>query len=532
MSRIDDIWIAGPRPSATPAAAMTRTLTNYHVFSLAAALFLLPNALFALMALQPLPATAVLAGCAGVGVLLAQWRPTGPCLSAPIDLAQMGLCLAAGLALCLLGGEGHLFYANTDWLIRDAVLADLARGDATPVYLYDGQGYYLRAPLGMYMLPAMIGRVFGLFAAHVAQLCANAVPFGTMLYLACRMAGARSALFLVILLGFGGLDLLGDLAARAASLQSEPMNGETLEWWSDPFIPGAALQYSGMITQIFWVPNHAAPGWFVAILVLLRSRKEISLALFIACCAPLVLWSPFAPVGALSFGLALAMRSSWREIISVPSLSSIAAGLCFLPIAFYLVTGSHAIAHGAQVSRDGFASIYFVFLLIEIPQAAVLLYTWRKIEAVDRATLVVALLTLCLLPLYAFGPSNDLAMRASIPALFLLAFNFARVASSTPRDNSALPTIIAVIVLISAETAIMQIKHALAAGDFAISDCNLLTSWQSTSPMGFPVNYLAAEDSLPRWLLRRKEAPAPLRLEYRDCWPDHPGRDILRRDGV
>ena len=73
--------------------------------------------------------------------------------------------MATGFGLCLLGGQGHLLYAAEDWLIRDAVVADLS-ASALPAYAWNGATWVLRAPLGMYLLPGALGRLAGLGAAH------------------------------------------------------------------------------------------------------------------------------------------------------------------------------------------------------------------------------------------------------------------------------------------------------------------------------------------------------------------------------
>lgn len=504
-------------------------LSNFDLFFFTALLFLAPNILFAATALQPAPAALVLGGCAGVVAFLWRSRSVGVFLSAALDPRKLGWCLAIGLALCLLGGQGHFFYDNWDWLIRDAVLSDLARDGALPTYRYTGQDYYLRSPLGLYLLPASVGRVFGFFAAHLALLAADAVIFGSILYLASGLAGAGMFIFLAILIGFSGLDIIGDLTARALSLRDDAISNQSLEWWTETFAPGVWLQYSSMLTQLFWAPNHAAPGWFIAILVLLQSRDEIALSTLIACCAAMVIWSPFPVIGALPLAAALALQRPWRKNI-LENLLAMGVGLCFLPVAFYLVTNSGSVAHGVQVGARGFTWIYIFFLLIEMPQVAILVHEWRRIATMDRPALIAALATLCLLPFYAFGPSNDLLMRASIPAIFLVAFHFARIAVSTPRDGGLLATAISSMVLISAVTPMTQIKQATVTGRYSPSDCNLLTASQSASPIAFPTNYLAPVDGMPRWLLMTDPRRAPAQLEYRDCWPDHPLRDLVRRD--
>ena len=81
--------------------------------------------------------------------------------------------MATGFALCILGGQGHIFYAAEDWLTRDAVLADLA-AMPLPAYPWNGETWILRAPLGMYVLPGAVGRLASLGAAHAFMLIQNA----------------------------------------------------------------------------------------------------------------------------------------------------------------------------------------------------------------------------------------------------------------------------------------------------------------------------------------------------------------------
>lgn len=526
MSRMDATRVADRASFVAPRVQVAWRASNHHVFCLTALLFLSPNALFALSALRPAPAIAVLAGCASVSWFVWRARASGRLLSTSVDPGKLGSCVAIALTLCVLGGQGHLVYAYPDWLTRDAVLADLMRDGLTGIYHYRGQDYYLRAPVGMYMLPAAVGHVFGLHAAHLALLVANGVIFGLLLYIACILAGPSVAAFLAILIAFSGVDLLGALAVQISAPGG--IGWTVLEWWSLDFDPSIPLQYSSMVTQLFWAPNHAAPGWFIAILVLLRCRDEIRLSTFVACCASLILWSPLAVVGALPFGALFAMRRPLRETLTVENLLAGAAGLGFLPIALYLVTTADTLSSGAQSLSPGLGRVLVLFLLVEIPQAMILFDARRRVDPADRGALVVAVLTLCLLPFFIFGPSNDLVLRASIPSLFLIAFSFARIAATTPRENSAFRAIW-LIVILSAATPASQIVRPLMLARFAVSDCNMLTMWQSIDPIGFPGNYLAPAASAPKWL-RARDSTTPRLLEYRDCWPDHPLRDIMRGD--
>ena len=62
---------------------------------------------------------------------------------------------ALSLLIFALGGEGRLFYANTDWQVRGAVLRDLVVQPWPFAYATDG-GLMLRLPLGLYLLPAVV----------------------------------------------------------------------------------------------------------------------------------------------------------------------------------------------------------------------------------------------------------------------------------------------------------------------------------------------------------------------------------------
>ncbi len=497
-----------------------RTVSNAHVFLLASLFFLTPNAVFAI-SLEPLPAAMVIAGCLAIVAGLWPARQAALQLAAPVGARQFALCVAGGLALCLLGGEGHFFYSPSDWLVRDAVLADLVRDGPKALYQIDGQIYLLRAPLGMYLAPAAAGRLLGLPAAHLALLGQNAVIFGSILYLASLLAETRKVAFLLLMALSSGLDVLGAGLAEAieAARTGAFFAVLDIEWWPKYFF-AHPLQYSSFVTQLFWAPNHLAPGVWVALLVLLHARGEIGFATLLLSCAPLFLWSPLAVMGAAPFVGFFALRAPARRLDAARSVLVAAAIVGFSPVALYLLLDSGAVPSEWLILRQGFIGIYFIFILFEIPQAAVVLYAWRRTDAVDRGPLLLALALLLVIPLYSLGQFNDFAMRASIPALFLLAFSFARVAVSTPRDGGVLPTTIAALVLLGATTPTLRVVEALK-GSYAVSDCNLATAWSKIAPTPLLTNYWARIEKVPGWMISLDAAPAPLTVEARKCWPDH-----------
>lgn len=488
-------------------AAPRAPLRNLLLLQLGVLVFLLSNAALA-FGFRAAAAASILVGCAHGAFLLFSFRPKqNSLLAAPIDAKTLAACLALAVALLLLGGETHLFYANLDWLVRDAVLADLTREGFPLFYRYEGQDYLLRAPLGMYLLPAMIGHYAGLVGAHIAMLAQNALLLGVCLYVVVKLAGVRAAPFLALFILFSGLDIAPQLLRNGLDLSDH------LEWWN------SSIQYSSHVTQLFWVPNHALPGWWAALLLLLLARGEIDLSIVAILFAASLLWSPLAAVGAAPLIGFCALRLG-PALFSSRNIAAVMAGLAFLPVALYLTIDAESVKHGWLVALPGFALLYPAFILVEIPHVAILVAARDAIAKSDRALIGAAVVVLLALPFYYFGPNNDLAMRASMPALFVLAFAFVRIAVATPRDGGILASAISIIVIVSATTPGMEIKRALVAPTFAISDCDLLTGWRKTDPQNFPTNYLARLEKVPAWL--GAATNARLEIEQRSCWPDHP----------
>jgi hypothetical protein len=504
-----------PEPEATRRAARFG-LINMRLLQAAALLFLVPNAIFA-ASIGGLPAAILAIGC--VASVLFIWRTSlrgaDSLLAAPVSGRTLVICFAIAMALCLLGGETHLFYANYDWLIRDAVLGDLV-GHGFPVfYHFDEQDYVMRAPLGMYMTPALVGRFLGLSAAHLVLLAQNSIATAIIFYFVAQLAKTRKIVVLAILMAFSGMDIVPVLGKTVATFirTGDLSPFQELEWWTPLF------QYSSHVTQLFWTPNHALPGWWFAVLTLLCARREIDISLLVISFAMLMFWSPLAMMGAAPFLVYFGLSLTSRDMFSPRLALAAVTALCFLPVAALLATDAGAVPHHWMIGVEGFLAIYFIFLAVEIPHSAIIVAAWDKVEKMDRRILALAIALLMAIPFYSIGAFNDFAMRASIVPLFLLAFAFARVATLVPRDNGAFATCISVVVIISAATPIVELKRSFA-GSYAISTCNLATAVQRWDPKTTGPNYFARLETAPIWL--QPTGSDRIHVENRKCWPDQP----------
>lgn len=446
-----------------------------------------------------------LGGLGVAGLTFAAWSflggrraPPGP------SLATLLVCLSVAFVLLLLSGEGRFFYANTDWQVRNAVLGDMGRNRWPFVYAMRGQIELLRAPLGIYLAPALVYQALGERAAAIAMLLQNSVLIGTMLAAASTLFdGARlRRIALLIFIMFSGADLVGILLTWQLS-------HDHLEFWS------IAFQYSSTITLLFWVPNHAVSGWVTALAWLLwRDRRAPVGLLFIL--APLsALWSPLALIGTMPFamhaGLTTLLRRelSWRDV-AFPALAVLLAA----PTLLYLSAASDAVG---LKSFQPPISLYLTFIAIEVlPLVLPMLLAGRsgRIGAVPLAICAVILLAL---PLMRVNGSVDLMTRGSIPALTILCV--AIIDHVTAGPAARFRTWLIVLLCIGSVTGTMEVIRAFRHPAAPAISCSMFKTWDMGNRFAYnpKASYLAPLAKVPPLVRPRNPATALTREPY-DCW--------------
>ncbi|HEY4080783.1 MAG TPA: hypothetical protein VGM81_08805 [Burkholderiaceae bacterium] len=331
------------------------------------------------------------------------------------------------LAWTALAGLGHFFYANLDWVTRDAVLHDLSTTAWPPQYAARGdEPLILRAPVGFYLPAAAAGAWLGLQAADLLLYLWTALGFALFLCAATTLFSTRRQRLIAcaVLIGFGGLDLVGILLLGG----TWPQPGEHIEWWAQ------FAQYSSHSTLMFWVPNHALPAWLGLALVLRHWRQPALARITPLLAAAITLWSPLAALGLAPFFIAgLDWRRDLRQLFS--ARSGWPLFVIGLVVARYITMDTQALAHGwavnAFASAGEFWFFYAVFCLLEFG-----LLAWALVRlGAFNLQLGLAVIILLLLPFYQFGPGNDLAMRSSIPALAVLALATVRPLADAGRSG-------------------------------------------------------------------------------------------------
>lgn len=408
----------------------------------------------------------------------------------PITRMHLVVACLVGCAWTLLGGTGHIVFANFDWHIRDAVLHDLVVSPWPISYgMPRGGESMLRAPLGYYMPAALVGKALGLGTAHLMMALWTAAGATLFLLQVLTLTAPRLRIALVVaavIVLFSGFDVVGTALSNPGRFLSNWNIVQHLEWWAGRY------QYSSMTTQLFWVPNHALAAWLTIGLLARDSRRSLDPMLPVIVVAA-ELWSPLSALGLVPFVLLKVLhRSSPDRLLALlrPQVwgPALPVGLA---IASYLVLDSSRVpakwnfsdGDATDVMWDVLRQLQFFLLEAGIIGFVVLALRWSW-------EVVVALVVLLLLPTLIFGPANDLAMRASIPSLTVLAIAVcgALTRPTTGVTDARKKLVLVCMVCLGAVTPIQEIARALLLPAFPI---NMTATLIGAACGQYPAHYTA-----------------------------------------
>lgn len=479
--------IASPRPALLARRVPAAVLLGIMVGWLALDLLLLCR----FVGLDQPP---VYAGWAGLsaGLLWLLTLPRRRDLHVGPSVGTLLACLAIAMALLVLGGEGRFFYANVDWQVRDAVLRDMTVNPWPFVY---ASGDLLRAPIGMYLVPALAGKLWGQAGADLALLGQNGMLLGLLLAIGATLFAdrRRRLIALVVFLAFSGLDLLGQAKVGHAAHLAPTAH---LEGWGP-------TQFSSTITLAFWVPQHAIAGWIGALGFLLWRVDRLGLGPLLMLPPMIALWSPLAALGAMPFILYAAWTELRRGRITLCDIALTACATSIaLPALAYLAAAGDAVgARFFPIRPD----VYLVFLTIEVFPWLLIAFAGRRARFGGPVLAIVAG-SLLAMPLIQIGWWIDFAMRASIPALSILALHLADGLGGAWPLSARRRAALVLLLAIGSVTGLTEIARALT---FPVSPpprCGFSRAWDE-SFSAFPKDsYLAPLDRIPAVI--RPMAPA------------------------
>lgn len=329
------------------------------------------------------------------------------------------------IVIAILFGIGEFVWCDDDHKVRYAILNDLVNLKWPVAFDFDlQQNPLVKAEFGAgsaalvyyyvyWMVPALIGKLFGLMAARVTLVLWSAfglfLVFMGMGFIIKRLQ--KRALYL--LLFFGGLDILV-LMVKTQMGDNEAL----LEMWNTPFV------VHGNFAQLMNVFNQTIPCWLIAMFVYKNSNKK-SIG-FLG--ALMFFYSPWATIGFLPIALSRFFYDSqnrkWKfsEIKWIKSVNNILPEVIALIVmgSFYLSSSngmsSNTYLWDGKMSIDVIVEHFLLYALVEFAVWAVLLFGRFK----KNEFYWVMILEMVLLPLAIIPGLFDLHWRGSLVPMWFM----------------------------------------------------------------------------------------------------------------
>jgi hypothetical protein len=433
-------------------------------------------------------------------------------LATPISLRSLFCCALIAVALLLVGGEGRLLHANYDWQVRDSILADMVRNDWPFQYQHEGDIYILRAPLGMYLLPALLAKLLAKLGLPAAQdwtlLACNGVFLTSLLAIGQTIftrVKARWVALLVVLF-VGGFDILGTLLMHSLG---QNVSFDHIEGW------GFHGQYSAPLTLLFWVPHHALAGWTCAILFWLYQKQKIPIGALAGAMAMVGIWSPLAMMGAFPFAVFAGVQALQRRDFDWRDVALAALGLAIaIPSLIYMRVDPDAVT-SALGPRSW--PTYIVGLALEVIPFVWLLSKIGFDRDNEKWAVWLAITCLVLFPLYQIGTNGDFQMRGTIMPLMIIAIGVAEFV--TKSDQKKFVAAAWVIIAIGSVTGLLEVRRAFTYQASPAPLCNLTGVWfrQDIAIMSIGT-YLARTSSMPAQIRNNPALTTDKLSNPSKCW--------------
>ena len=328
----------------------------------------------------------------------------------------------------VVSGSGGLIGQTeaVDWTKHNLILSDLIAYDWPEYYHNEQEDAMLTYYVAQYLVPALFGKLFhSLRAAELTMLCYNFIGIFLAALLLFRLVKAstprRQLVSIFIFVFFGVVLFLGKALYGATAIGGTDVTSPltSSNWISDHIL----LQYPYNYSHLRWAFPQVITPWIVTALFAQNKEKY---EYYLLWAAPLLLHAtfPFLGIALLMigyFGFSLIIgKNPLACIRQAFSLSNICAGLGGILIPLVYLYGNFG---GTKSSNAGFAIIeynadtvlYFCFCASFLCYSVVLFDRYKK-----NILFYLVNGILLFLPFFKGGCYNDLCMRASVPATYLL----------------------------------------------------------------------------------------------------------------
>jgi len=160
----------------------------------------------------------------------------------------------------------------------------------------------------------------------------------------------------------------------------------------------------------------------------------------------------------------LLLKNGYRNFFNLKSFLP-AIGM-IMPLGFYYLGNQYPHVHAFVWEQNRFINVfprYLLFCLLEFGIFAFFIFRhFHKLSPENRMLVIITMTALMVIPFYRFGHYNDLALRASIPSLFILQIILVRLWSNYSR---ALKIALVLVLIIGAVTPLAEIARSYKSGN-------------------------------------------------------------------
>ena len=328
------------------------------------------------------------------------------------------------LVLLVLSGIGEFVFTSEDHRVRYAILNDLVHYKWPVVYDYStqtnpaviaqlGNGHgALTYYLVFWMVPALVGKMFGLLAARIALVIWSAIGMFLVTIGVSLMYKRASKMLFVALMLFAGFDVI-PYAINVITGTATTWEG----WTSHLFIHGNYFQ----LMNVF---NQSIPGWLITILLVTSGNvRSMGLLGGLMFC-----YSPWATIGLLplcicKFVMSYRQKETLKNFLKnfITPMNLIVPIICLICFgALYTsnpsATGENGLIWNFYDSPLKLIKDYLFYVIFEFGIWVLLIYKKHKKDPLFWTSL----LTLLILPVYKMTEANDFLMRGSLAPMFLI----------------------------------------------------------------------------------------------------------------
>lgn len=320
------------------------------------------------------------------------------------------------LVLNIFSGSGGFMYQNWDYNARNAVLHDLIDykwpvkyhySDTDLIYNIVGENGQLSYYFSYWLIGASIGKISNFYVASIVMFIYQYMLLALFYYLLCRLFNKNNIWYLLIIICFSGLDILG-------SYFLNPNYNFTLGSHIDVW--GSSFAYSSNITQLFWVFNQALPAWILTLLFLNnKSFKNIGIIITLS-----LLFSPFPTIGFIFIIFYYFILGFKKENFKIRfkeafSKENFLAIIPFLLIGLFYLNNANAQPKGLILSQGVSIKIMLIVMLFEFILLSLICLNKQNWKYILMNTICIFICSQ-----FFWGTGRDFVNRTTIPLLLML----------------------------------------------------------------------------------------------------------------